>query len=187
MALCLIDEVQMFRKIIGQKPSNEATKATEAKEKVIFCSFCGKSQHEVKKIIAGPSVFICDECIELSNDIVMDILDARITRSISFKPEHAQAGIGILANFSKVIKQKYPDIPVTISIKQNGLKVDMVITTPTGDIETITEALDQYGLVVKGEMSPSDFLADPMQVLELKNKLEMSALELRLTKELHWN
>ena len=41
-------------------------------EKLLYCSFCGKSQHEVRKLIAGPSVFICDECIELCNDIVRD-------------------------------------------------------------------------------------------------------------------
>jgi ATP-dependent Clp protease ATP-binding subunit ClpX len=41
-------------------------------EKVLYCSFCGKSQHEVKKLIAGPSVFICDECIELCNEIIAD-------------------------------------------------------------------------------------------------------------------
>jgi ATP-dependent Clp protease ATP-binding subunit ClpX len=41
-------------------------------EKTLFCSFCGKSQHEVKKLIAGPSVFICDECIDLCNDIIRD-------------------------------------------------------------------------------------------------------------------
>lgn len=37
---------------------------------ILYCSFCGKSQHEVKKLIAGPSVFICDECVELCNDII---------------------------------------------------------------------------------------------------------------------
>ena len=45
-------------------------------EKVLYCSFCGKSQHEVKKLIAGPSVFICDECIELCNDIIRDEVPA---------------------------------------------------------------------------------------------------------------
>ncbi len=45
-------------------------------EKLLYCSFCGKSQHEVKKLIAGPSVFICDECIDLCNDIVRDELSA---------------------------------------------------------------------------------------------------------------
>ena len=41
-------------------------------DKVLYCSFCGKSQHEVKKLIAGPSVFICDECIDLCNDIIRE-------------------------------------------------------------------------------------------------------------------
>jgi len=41
-------------------------------EKLLYCSFCGKSQHEVKKLIAGPSVFICDECVDLCNDIIRE-------------------------------------------------------------------------------------------------------------------
>ena len=41
-------------------------------ERLLYCSFCGKSQHEVRKLIAGPSVFICDECVELCNDIIRE-------------------------------------------------------------------------------------------------------------------
>jgi ATP-dependent Clp protease ATP-binding subunit ClpX len=52
---------------------------TTSTEKPLYCSFCGKSQHEVKKLIAGPSVFICDECIDLCTDI--------ITEEISQLPE----------------------------------------------------------------------------------------------------
>jgi ATP-dependent Clp protease ATP-binding subunit ClpX len=48
------------------------TDKKSSSEKLLYCSFCGKSQHEVKKLIAGPSVFICDECIDLCNDIVKD-------------------------------------------------------------------------------------------------------------------
>jgi ATP-dependent Clp protease ATP-binding subunit ClpX len=53
-----------------------AEKKGASGEKVLYCSFCGKSQHEVKKLIAGPSVFICDECIELCNDIIRDEVPA---------------------------------------------------------------------------------------------------------------
>ena len=49
--------------------------------KLLYCSFCGKSQHEVRKLIAGPSVFICDECVELCNDIIREELE-----------EHAEQG-----------------------------------------------------------------------------------------------
>lgn len=41
-------------------------------DKVLYCSFCGKSQHEVRKLIAGPSVYVCDECVELCNDIIRE-------------------------------------------------------------------------------------------------------------------
>ena len=41
-------------------------------EKLLYCSFCGKSQHEVRKLIAGPSVFVCDECVDLCNDIIRE-------------------------------------------------------------------------------------------------------------------
>ena len=47
-------------------------KSTEDSKSTLFCSFCGKSQHEVKKLIAGPTVFICDECIELCMDIIRE-------------------------------------------------------------------------------------------------------------------
>jgi len=51
-----------------------AEKKASSGEKTLYCSFCGKSQHEVKKLIAGPSVFVCDECIELCNEIIRDEL-----------------------------------------------------------------------------------------------------------------
>ncbi|MDC0394463.1 ATP-dependent Clp protease ATP-binding subunit ClpX [Alphaproteobacteria bacterium] len=47
-------------------------KSTEDSKSTLFCSFCGKSQHEVKKLIAGPTVFICDECVELCMDIIRE-------------------------------------------------------------------------------------------------------------------
>jgi ATP-dependent Clp protease ATP-binding subunit ClpX len=56
-------------------------------EKVLYCSFCGKSQHEVKKLIAGPSVFICDECIELCNDIIRDEVPAEGAASKTAKSD----------------------------------------------------------------------------------------------------
>ncbi len=43
-------------------------------DKLLYCSFCGKSQHEVRKLIAGPSVYVCDECVDLCNDIIKDEL-----------------------------------------------------------------------------------------------------------------
>jgi ATP-dependent Clp protease ATP-binding subunit ClpX len=55
-------------------------------EKLLYCSFCGKSQHEVKKLIAGPSVYVCDECVELCNDIILEELDDETSSAINKLP-----------------------------------------------------------------------------------------------------
>ena len=55
--------------------------------KVLYCSFCGKSQHEVRKLIAGPSVFICDECVELCNDIIREELEEKASAARNHLPK----------------------------------------------------------------------------------------------------
>ncbi|HHJ14306.1 MAG TPA: ATP-dependent Clp protease ATP-binding subunit ClpX [Gammaproteobacteria bacterium] len=54
--------------------------------KLLYCSFCGKSQHEVRKLIAGPSVFICDECVELCNDIIREEMQEKAANGGSKLP-----------------------------------------------------------------------------------------------------
>ena len=54
-------------------------KQNSGDDKLLYCSFCGKSQHEVRKLIAGPSVFICDECVELCNDIIREEIQGTAT------------------------------------------------------------------------------------------------------------
>jgi len=55
--------------------------------KLLYCSFCGKSQHEVRKLIAGPSVFICDECVELCNDIIREEMQEQTNKSTARLPK----------------------------------------------------------------------------------------------------
>jgi len=55
--------------------------------KLLYCSFCGKSQHEVKKLIAGPSVFVCDECVELCNDIIREEMQEQSASSVDQLPK----------------------------------------------------------------------------------------------------
>ena len=55
--------------------SDDKHNNNEESGKLLYCSFCGKSQHEVRKLIAGPSVFVCDECVELCNDIIREELE----------------------------------------------------------------------------------------------------------------
>merc|ERR1712093_957213 len=60
-------------KVMSDKQSGDGD------NKLLYCSFCGKSQHEVRKLIAGPTVFICDECVELCNDIIREETKAGLT------------------------------------------------------------------------------------------------------------
>jgi ATP-dependent Clp protease ATP-binding subunit ClpX len=65
-------------------------------DKLLYCSFCGKSQHEVRKLIAGPSVFICDECVELCNDIIREEIqqaDSQKGASSDLPTPHEISGI----------------------------------------------------------------------------------------------
>jgi len=57
--------------------------------KLLYCSFCGKSQQDVKKLIAGPSVFVCDECVELCNDIIREeLIDQEVTENTKLPSPH---------------------------------------------------------------------------------------------------
>jgi ATP-dependent Clp protease ATP-binding subunit ClpX len=65
------------------------TKPTDAKN-TLYCSFCGKSQHEVRKLIAGPTVFICDECVELCTDIIREEHKSSLVKSRAGVPTPAE-------------------------------------------------------------------------------------------------
>ena len=65
---------------------------TKNSSKLLHCSFCGKNQNEVAKLIAGPSVFICDECVDLCNEIISDELEEKSSKSKEKLPKpHAIA------------------------------------------------------------------------------------------------
>lgn len=108
-----------------------------------------------------------------------------IERSIEFPPGCHEAGMGILSYFGTVVHQKYKDIKVGVTIKQDGQKVTLIVETPEGEREQIEKTLEEYGLVVTGNMKPEEFLSDPLQVMALTNKLEMAQMELRQTKQLY--
>lgn len=82
-------------------------------DKVLYCSFCGKSQHEVKKLIAGPSVFVCDECVDLCNDIIREeAQDAVSEETVSIpKPKEIAAFLD-----EYVIGQAYPKKVLSVAV-----------------------------------------------------------------------
>ena len=109
---------------------------------------------------------------------------ARIIREITFPPECQQAGLSILNYFAKVLNEKYPDIPVTVSIQQGANLVTLVITLPDGTQDKVTKTLNDYGLVVTGRMSPKNLLNDDIKALALQQKLELAQMEIRQTRDL---
>ena len=82
------------------------------------------------------------------------------------------------------MKSKYSDTPVKVSIQQNGLEIKMIIETPEGKKEEILKTLHEYGLVISGQMRPEDFLASEIQIMELRQQLRISMLQLENKKEL---
>ncbi|HEY0975647.1 MAG TPA: ATP-dependent Clp protease ATP-binding subunit ClpX [Solimonas sp.] len=71
--------------------SNETRSGGSHSGRVLYCSFCGKSEHEVRKLIAGPSVYICDECVDLCNDIIREEVHAKPTTKGLPKPQEIRA------------------------------------------------------------------------------------------------
>jgi ATP-dependent Clp protease ATP-binding subunit ClpX len=84
--------------------------------KTLYCSFCGKSQHEVKKLIAGPSVYICDECVDLCTDIIIEEVDDSVASSLSgdaklLKPAEIKSRLD-----EYVIGQNYPKKVLAVAV-----------------------------------------------------------------------
>lgn len=124
----------------GQKDYNKA----------LHCSFCGKSQHEVKKLIAGPSVFICDECVELCNDIIREELkhEASSDGQLSLpKPAEIHAildeyvigqenakkvlAVAVYNHYKRLLKKNYMDDGVELG------KSNILLIGPTGSGKTL--------------------------------------------------
>jgi DNA-binding MurR/RpiR family transcriptional regulator len=107
-----------------------------------------------------------------------------IRRSIQFPPEYYQAGVSILNYFGTVLKKKYPDQLATVRIEQEGKKVTMVIDPLEGDKEIIEQALDDYGLVITGQLPPEKYSKDRGLITELKYELKLAEARIETQKEL---
>jgi ATP-dependent Clp protease ATP-binding subunit ClpX len=111
---------------------SEGTRGRGEEGKLLYCSFCGKSQHEVRKLIAGPSVFICDECVELCNDIIREELDERSDdgRTKLPKPQEIK---DVLDQY--VIGQQRAKKVLSVAVYNHYKRLDSRLNNDKNDIE----------------------------------------------------
>lgn len=113
---------------------------------------------------------------ESRSDPISELLE----RSIEFPAAYKQAGITILGQFADILAREYPEDDISVSIIQNGNRVTLRIARPNGRIEEIERRLDEYGLVITGQMAIEQFTQDRDIIRDLRTSFEITKLELRL-------
>jgi hypothetical protein len=121
----------------------------------LYCSFCGKNQHEVEKLIAGPTVFICNECVDLCMDILReeDPQVRAMGRALRFAPRQRKAALRALANAAQFIDRHDPAGEGAITLEAQTL-LRMVVRRPDGKAEEVSGILENaltspHGLTLK--------------------------------------
>ncbi len=120
-------------------------------DKLLYCSFCGKSQHEVRKLIAGPSVFICDECVDLCNDIISEELqEAKTGETVEKLPtpieisdtlnEYVIDQLRAKKVLSVAVYNHYKRLQLGVNVVKGGVelgKSNILLVGPTGSGKTL--------------------------------------------------
>ncbi|WMS88577.1 ATP-dependent Clp protease ATP-binding subunit ClpX [Pleionea litopenaei] len=130
---------------------NKGSGGKDDSGKLLYCSFCGKSQHEVRKLIAGPSVFICDECVELCNDIIREEVEDIVQEAEGIKLPTPEEINEILNEYvigqtqakkvlAVAVYNHYKRLNSNVSSKSEGVelgKSNILLVGPTGSGKTL--------------------------------------------------
>ncbi len=140
-----------------------ADKKGSSSEKTLYCSFCGKSQHEVKKLIAGPSVFICDECIDLCNDIIREEVPAEDATAATRGDLPTPADIkSNLDNY--VIGQERAKRTLSVAVYNHYKRLKHKEEAKTGDVELAKSNILLIGPTGSGKTLLAQTLARQLDV-----------------------
>ena len=108
---------------------------------ILYCSFCGKSQHEVRKLIAGPTVFICDECVELCMDIIKEENKSSLVKHQDGVPSPKEI-CNVLDEY--VIGQKFAKEILSVAVHNHYKRLNEIYSKHTGkSVEEIKSALER--------------------------------------------
>ena len=132
---------------------------TEVDGDTLVCGFCGKNQHEVRAMIAGPSVNLCDGCVDIMTDVIAEERrQSTITRSASLTPDLMHPATVLLSGFAEHLRARNPAEDVVLAIRRDGSMIGMEVRHATGRGEVVASALADYGLIVTGasEAGPAE-------------------------------
>ncbi len=129
-------------------------------EKPLYCSFCGKSQREVRKLIAGPSVFICDECVELCNDIIREEMEGKSVEGGRLpKPREIKASLD-----DYVIGQERAKKVLSVAVYNHYKRLEVMDTSKPDDVELSKSNILLIGPTGSGKTLLAESLARMLNV-----------------------
>jgi len=131
-------------------------------EKLLYCSFCGKSQHEVRKLIAGPSVFVCDECVELCNDIIREEVQEKSSVATGSKLPTPREIDQILDEY--VIGQSKAKKVLSVAVYNHYKRLEVEDTSKSGDVELSKSNILLIGPTGSGKTLLAETLARLLNV-----------------------
>ena len=116
---------------------------------ILYCSFCGKSQHEVRKLIAGPTVFICDECVELCMDIIKEENKSSLVKHQDGVPSPKEI-CNVLDDY--VIGQKFAKEILSVAVHNHYKRLNKIYSKHTGKtVDEISDALERDNFMTAEE------------------------------------
>ncbi len=139
----------------------EDTRGKGEDGKLLYCSFCGKSQHEVRKLIAGPSVYVCDECVELCNDIIREEMQeqSQTSRSKLPRPQEIKS---VLDQY--VIGQERAKKILSVAVYNHYKRLDVRSSRNKDDVELAKSNILLIGPTGSGKTLLAETLARLLNV-----------------------